>query len=363
VTAQAGEAVQFRRMPWQQDKEPHDDYPQTFAEARKRAGLMWDPVGIPAVMRVYGDPELRNRFREIVIRSAAQPLRATIDDLMDLYQESVIPDREYRRIARSDTRKSLSYQRDSYNIIPNLAFGQIIDGLIEAGGGKVTLVAGGPLAGGRKVWMTVRLEEPWQIPGDSSLTFPYLVITSSHDGHASCAARLTTIRVICANMFSAAEAEGRKTGLAYSFSHRGDYRRHLEEAREALLYGRAQFRNFTQAMGSLAGIKVTPGQESLFIREFIPVPPGDGIVSDRTAKNIQEAREAILMILQSPTVGGAGLRGTAAGLVQAAGEYLDHVRTARTPASRLDRSFIRPQPRGIHSKQRAVQLAREAAKS
>jgi hypothetical protein len=41
--------------------------------------------------------------------------------------------------------------------------------------------------------------------------------------------------------------------------------------------------------------------------------------------------------------------------VQAAGEYLDHVRTARSWETRLNRTLIRPEP----LKHRALALARE----
>jgi hypothetical protein len=43
--------------------------------------------------------------------------------------------------------------------------------------------------------------------------------------------------------------------------------------------------------------------------------------------------------------------------VQAAGEYLDHARTARTWETRLNRSLLRPEP----LKHKALLLAREAA--
>ena len=45
------------------------------------------------------------------------------------------------------------------------------------------------------------------------------------------------------------------------------------------------------------------------------------------------------------------------GLMQAAGEYLDHVRTARSWETRLNRTLIRPEP----LKHRALSLIRELA--
>jgi len=317
-----------REMPWHKPLTGDrttvtEDFPQTFEEARKLAGLDWDPVAVPAVERLITVAEYREQVVAIVQQAPAMTEDETTEALITLYERSLRTDKEFRRIARSDNRGTLSYQRNSYNIIPNSAFGEIIDSILEAEPDTVQLETGGSLAEGRKVWMLARINEPVRLPGDGSYTFPYLGITSSHDGQASCAARLTAVRIVCGNTFSAAEAEGERTGAVYSFSHRGDWRSRMGEAREALIYAREQTQQF--------------------LREFIPTPP-EGLISDRVAKNIAEARAAVLGFLGSETVEGAGVRGTAYGLVQAAGEYLDHSRTARTWETRMNRSLLRPEP-------------------
>lgn len=332
------------------------DYPQNFAEARKLAGIDWDPVAVPAAERLLTTAQYREQVTRIVRDSAMRPVEETAQALTDLYESSLRTDREFRRIARSDDLRTLSYQRDSYNIIPNSAFGEIIDAILEAEPGTVQLETGGSLGGGRRVWMLARVGEPIPLPGDGTATFPYLGITSSHDGKASCAARLTTVRIICGNTYSAAEAEGERTGAVYSFSHRAHWRDRLGEAREALVYARRQTDEYVAAMSDLLGITVTPAQEQLFLREFIPAPP-DGLITDRVAANITEARAAVQGFLDGPTVQGTGVRGTAYGLVQAAGEYLDHVRAARTWESRMNRSLLRAEP----LKAKAAALAREVA--
>lgn len=347
-----------REVPWHKQGTVTEDYPQSFAEARKLAGLDWDPVAVPAAERLITAADLRDRYTRLIYESSWRSVSETADKLMDLYNKSLRGDREFRRIARSDTMETLSYQRNSYNIIPNSAFGEIIDSILEAEKDTVRLETGGCLAGGRKVWMLARIDEPVPLPGDGTATFPFLGLTSSHDGNASCAARLTTVRIVCANTFSAAEAEGERTGAVYSFSHRGDWRSRMGEAREALIYARGQTREYAAAMTELLDIRVTPAQEQLFLREFVPEPP-DGLVSDKVAANITAARAAVQGFLDSPTVLGAGIRGTAYGLVQAAGEYLDHVRVSRSWESKMNRSLLRPEP----LKAKAAKLAREVALS
>jgi Domain of unknown function (DUF932) len=109
---------------------------------------------------------------------------------------------------------------------------------------------------------------------------------------------------------------------------------------------------YTELAHALLGITITPRQRERFITEFIPMPP-QGLVTDRVARNVDEARAALRMIFESKTT--EHVAHTAYGLVQAAGEYLDHVRTARSWETRLNRTLIRPEP----LKHRALTLIRE----
>jgi len=114
----------------------------------------------------------------------------------------------------------------------------------------------------------------------------------------------------------------------------------------------AEMRRYSDLARELLAIPVSPAQRELFITEFIPKPP-EGLITDRVARNVDEARKALRLLFDSAT--NEQIAGTAYGLVQAAGEYLDHVRTARSWETRLNRTLIRPEP----LKHRALSLARE----
>ena len=111
-------------------------------------------------------------------------------------------------------------------------------------------------------------------------------------------------------------------------------------------------RRYCELAAELLAITVTPRQRELFITQFIPMPP-DGLVTDRVARNVDEARNALRLLFDSAT--NQQIAGTGYGLVQAAGEYLDHVRTARSWETRLNRTLIRPEL----LKHRALSLVRE----
>ena len=196
------------------------------------------------------------------------------------------------------------------------------------------------------------LDEPVQLPGDPSATYPYLAITNRHDGTAACALRATAVRIVCANTFSAAELEGDRTGATFSFTHRKGWRDRITEAREAVTGVRQEMAAYTELATELLGISVTSEQRDRFIIDFIPMPP-ETLITDRVARNVEAARAAVRGILASPTT--EGIHGTAYELVQAGVEYADHLRAYRSRGTYLSRTMLRPEP----LKARTLTLVRE----
>jgi phage/plasmid-like protein (TIGR03299 family) len=312
-----------RQMPWHQEGIILGDYPGTWAEARVLAGLDWDPVttGIYAFGGVNEDGTW-----------AYEPIDG------------------WKAIARSDTGAVLSINKDTYTVIGHGEMGEIVEAVLAQP--NVKWETAGVLDEGRAVWCLALLDEPVELPGDASPTLPYLAITNRHDGTAACALRATAVRIVCANTFRAAELEGERTGATFSFIHKSNWRDRIEEARRAVTGARAEMRRYTELAAELLAIPVTRTQRELFVTEFIPMPPA-GLVTDRVARNVEEARQALRLIFESKTT--EQVAGTAYGLMQAAGEYLDHVRNARSWETRLNRTLIRPEP----LKHRALSLIRE----
>ena len=104
----------------------------------------------------------------------------------------------------------------------------------------------------------------------------------------------------------------------------------------------------------LLGVPITAGQRELFVTAFIPEPP-QGLATERVLGNVHAAQNKLRELFLSPT--NEPVIHTAYGLVQAAGEYLDHVRTARTWETRLNRNLMKPEP----LKRKAMKLALEVA--
>jgi phage/plasmid-like protein (TIGR03299 family) len=313
-----------RQMPWHREGTILSDYPGSWAEARTLAGLDWDPITTEVYACTGIDPST----------------------LTEVYEQV----EGWKAISRSDTGAVLSINRDTYTVISHAEMGEIVEAVLAQP--NVKWETAGVLDGGRAVWCLALLDEPVELPGDDSPTLPYLAITNRHDGTAACALRATAVRIVCANTFRAAELEGERTGATFSFIHRSSWKTRIEEARTAVTGARAEMRRYQELAQELLGITITPRQRELFITEFIPMPP-QGLVTDRVARNVDEARAALRMIFESKTT--EQVAHTAYGLVQAAGEYLDHVRTARSWETRLNRTLIRPEP----LKHRALTLIRD----
>ncbi|MFI7399053.1 DUF932 domain-containing protein [Streptomyces sp. NPDC049541] len=312
-----------REMPWHREGLVLDQHPTTWDEARQLAGLTWDPI----TEAVY---ELRG------IDETGQPL----------YE----PIKGWQRIARSDTSATLWINRDTYAVIDHGEMGEIVEAVLAQP--NVKWETAGVLDEGRSVWCLALLDEPIVLPGDDTVTLPYLGITNRHGLPGGCTARATAVRIVCGNTFRAAELEGDRTGTTFSFVHKRGWRNRVDEARDAVTGARREMRAYEQLARELLTLPISTRQRELFVREFIPMPPA-GLVTDRVASNVEEARQAIRAVLASPTT--AAVAHTAYGLVQAAGEYLDHVRRSRTWETRLNRTLIRPEP----LKAQALKLARE----
>lgn len=312
-----------REMPWHQEGIILPDYPGNWAEARILAGLDWNPVTAPVYALSGINPD-------------GTPHYEPIDG--------------WKSIIRSDNGTVLSLNRDSYTVIDHGEMGEIVEAVLAQP--NVKWETAGVLDSGRAVWCLAYLDEPITIPGDNSPTLPYLAITNRHDGTGACALRATAVRIVCANTFRAAELEGERTGTTFSFIHKSSWRNRIDEARQAVTGARREMQRYTELATELMGIRINPRQRELFITEFIPTPP-EGLITDRVARNVEQARNAVRLLFDSTTT--EQVAGTAYGLVQAAGEYLDHVRTARSWETRLNRTLMRPEP----LKHRAMSLVRE----
>lgn len=317
------------------------DYPKDWDDARDKAGLMWEPRAVPTFQRLTIDAtDLLDTDVVLDLIECADPSKV----------EVMRPLVDHKLIVRDDRDDVLGVVGDGFELVMHAEMGEIIEAILGEGAKFETA---GSVKGGAQVWALAYLDEPYTVVGDTTETYPFLALLNAHDGSGAAKLVRTQVRVVCWNTYRAAEMEGQRTGMQFSFRHTASVHERLEEAKQALTGLREAAGEWTEMAAELFGMKADEVAFNHFLADFIPEPPAE-IVSTRVRDNVDKARKIFKsMYLDSPTTDAH--RGTALGLVDTAVEYLDHVRGFQNRDTYLGRTLLRPEP----LKAKAVTLARE----
>jgi phage/plasmid-like protein (TIGR03299 family) len=334
-----------RKPAWHGLAEVHETYPENWDQAREWAGLSWDPEVAPVYARNLDDGALAEDIQAILENT---PPSERAERLLGLFNGSLETLTGWQQVRRDDTRKTLGMTKTTYKPITHGDYGRIIETVLQQPGVKYETA--GSVEGGACTWALAFLDEPVTIAGDTTLTLPYLVLNARHDGEGAARLQTTSVRVVCANTVRMCEAEADRNGTVFSFRHTANWEERMNEAREAVMGVRRDFAAYTAWANEMAAIHVTPKQVEHFVTEFVPMEPG---ITDRAAKNVEEARAAVRGILDGKT--SEGISDTAFGLVQASAEWLDHYRRTRDRESLFRRAIMRPNL----AKAKAIDIIRE----
>lgn len=330
-----------REPSWHGQETLLDEYPENWDEARRAAGLMWEPVSVQA----WGVRDL-TMAQIMALAPESKHLIAGVDygsyDREDAVYPVVVAEENHQRIVRDDTGATLAIPTDSYSLITHADMGTIIDAALGADT-KARFETAGAVKDGKQVWALIRLDEPYQVPGDDSPTFPFMAMLNAHDGSASCSLTFTDIRVVCWNTWTAADWQGQRYNTRFVLRHTGDVQARIAEAKGAFDTLRAESAKTQQLFTELAQVPVNADQVKTFTELFLPSPRDTGeLCSDRVQNNVMEARGHFTR-LYDQSVTTDGIRGTAYGLLQASTEYLDHLRGFRTRESYVGRTILSPE--------------------
>lgn len=321
-----------------------DEAPDTWELARKAAGLLWEPNVVKSFYLK----------RVELVTADDVVLVPTVVENGVLY--SVVQDTNGNKVLRDDTDKVLgSGVGKDWTPVPNAVLGEFAEALVEAGGKFWTA---GSLAEGRKVYVTILLDEPYHIGNDERMVkYPFLTVTNAHDGAGSFLSQFSTFEVVCANTAKAAEMLGEREGRQFRFNHTGSVLERIGEAKLAIQSLREDAAAVRQVEEELFAMPISRDDVEMFLDNFAPtkVPDLEGATA-RVRGNAVEARKAWFKAFESPTVA-EDHRGTALGLVRASTEFCDHLRGYRSSDSYAYRSLLKIEP----LKAQAVKLARLVA--
>jgi phage/plasmid-like protein (TIGR03299 family) len=293
------------------------DYP-TRAEAQALAHP-WEPITEPVYRRVP------------VVQSDGMGGSY----LVEHYEE--IPHEKLR--VRSDNNEPLGVTSDSLELVTNAEMYDIAEAIEGEDKGAVRFETGGSLAGGRKVWLLLRLRDPLRVKGDPNGTvIPYFGIQNSHDGKGGAfRGQATLVRPVCANTCQMADLDAEARGTEFAFSHTKNVRERIEQAKQALAGWRDALGRWQSLSEFLMEVPVTKEQATEFIELFIPQPPPH-VTSERVLHNVEVGQALMRDILYGETC--VGIEGTCYGLIQASVEYSNHYRRAASLESRFKRAYL-----------------------
>lgn len=295
-----------------------DSYPETWEEARVHAGLDWDPI------------EEAPFRRSIVINEGTGEPEEKFEQVPG-----------FKWIARSDNHTILDSSRDSFELITNSDMGDIIDTFMN--GHKTEFVTGGCLDEGRKVWALMKMGDLIEVKGDPSPIARYVALLNAHDGHGACKAIATNVRIVCANTWHLADTQSDANLTCFSFHHRANWRQHMDslqaDVKAALSGADKELKAFAELADDLIAKPVTDEQAKRFIEEWSYPTKHEDKLKPVALRNVERKREQTTAIYFSSETT-EGIRGTAWGLVQAAGEYLDHDRKSKSQETLLGRTIF-----------------------
>jgi phage/plasmid-like protein (TIGR03299 family) len=285
--------------------------PQSWEEGRKLAGLEWDW-------------EVDDLYQREVLVKDGGPV------------EEFTAVSGFQIITRSDNHEVLHAAKQSYKIITIKEMGEIAHAVTDLT--QLPMETMGSVRGGKSVYGLAVLGPDRWIGKDPSATRPYLGVVNHADGTGACRAYPTSIRIVCANTLGAADAVANTENTVAVFRHAGDWRDHIEAAREAVFGARKAFDKWTEIAEQLQEIYISETQAEQFVRTFIPEPANTEFATERVMKNINRERTKLRGALNSVT--SDGIQETAYWLVQAGAEYLDHLRPYKGQDSYVSRTLI-----------------------
>lgn len=328
------EMFSVREMPWHGLGHVLDEHPTR--EEAQRLVHPWEPIEVPVFKRVPTfDADGQPTIEYVEVEGS-------------------------KGIERSDNGDTLGVVNESFGLVTNNEMWDVIEAVGNIGS-DIVIETGGSLEGGRKVWALLRLAEPFQIKGDpNGATLAFLAFQNAHNASGSFRAQAINTRIVCANTSAAADAEAKRNGYEFHFKHSKRVSDRIEDAKAAVAMWREGVTVWQNAMETLAQVRVTPAQSTLFVEKFQPMPPNH-LITDRVRGNVEKARGELRAILDGPT--SEGIKGTAYGLYMAGIEWTQHYRTVKgkDERSRMESYFKRHIMSDNGLRQSILTLAQEVA--
>lgn len=307
-----------RPTPWQTLAQDFATPVDNTKELRQAAGLDWEPLTEPQYRMRNGAPV-------------------------------EVPG--YKYVVHSGTDAVLDSANEKYQIFSNERMIQIAGTILGLApkGLDLKYVAGGPLYGGKHVWLCAELGAEMFLPGDESPYVRHVVLSNRHDGHGALKVLPVAHRIFCANSIHRAELDAANRMAAFTFRHTSGIDKRVDAAKAALTATLAQFSQVEKIGTDMLGVTLSPETRHGILEEHAlrVVLRRDlkGVKTPADVRNSPVALSAVNstvaeleMLLGSPTCD--GIQNTAWGVYQAMVEHADHIRPTLSPDRYVARTVL-----------------------
>lgn len=187
-------------------------------------------------------------------------------------------------VVRPLDNKVLGVVGESYEIIQNRECFAFLDEIV--GSGQAIYHTAGSLFGGSRVFVTIKLPNDAHVGDD--VVEKYVVLSTSHDGTIALNARISPIRVVCANTLAVALNE--KTAESICVRHTTNYAKNVEEARKVLKLTDVYYAQMEVAFYDLLKQSMSDTQMDSFLTLLIPdtKKDGDKLIATGRSLNIRK---------------------------------------------------------------------------
>jgi phage/plasmid-like protein (TIGR03299 family) len=226
-------------------------------------------------------------------------------------------------IVRTDTKDVLGFVSKSYEPIQNIDAFTFFDTLVAEN--EAIYETAGILGRGERVWILAKLPGFINVRG-RDIVNKYLLLTNNHDGSSQVQVKLTSIRLVCNNTFTAALQGAGEVQI----SHTRNATQDLKQATTMLGLSKYSYEQLEVMFNGMASRKITEAQLRAYVQALVP----DNEEAENTART-EKIRNSVLHLHESG-LGAHLARGTLWGAFNSVAEYTDHIMPDEDSSTRLN---------------------------
>ena len=233
-------------------------------------------------------------------------------------------------IYRSDTHSPLGVVTNRYKVHQPSEVLDFFNTLVQSAG--FSLEVAGAIKGGKRIWALANVNKEAVVLHDDAVK-GYLLLSTSFDGTAATVGQFTSIRVVCNNTLSAADAENAPSRVV--LTHGSDFDASVMRDRLGLVV--SGFEGMMDNYRKMARQGVDENYAKFIVNDLFPAsynPQTNTFKESRGYKRVLELFDGAGL-----GAGNHGVYGTKWGLLNAVTQYVDHER-GHTVDSRMSNAWF-----------------------